>query len=299
MPSRAFIRGLIHLSRYKDYLFTVITITLFSLHFSETLLNRSVLYTLIILVLANLLSTCFTFMINDIEDAPDDALNPDKANRNPVSAGRITRRKASLATAVVGITGSLLYLYLGILPFLFGSLIVILGVFYSWRRIRLKNIVFIDIVSHSLMLGGFLYLASYTAFNPMLSFSLQLVVPFLLITAISAHGELYNELRDLRYDKLAGLKHTAVYIGEKRATLMRYMFLLLAAVNLLILLSHGLFPVPFIISFFVLLGIFTLPVYLSASTLYSMLEGDKFQEAIVSSGMLSMLFLLIYQLIPA
>jgi 4-hydroxybenzoate polyprenyltransferase len=299
MPSKSSIHALIHLSRYKDYLFFVITLTLFALFFSRAPLTRATFYTVVLVLLANLLATCFTFMINDIEDAPDDALNPEKAQRNPVSAGRISRTKASIATAIVGIISAVLYLQIGLLPFLFGSCIVILGVFYSWRRVRLKNIFLVDIISHCLMLGGLIYLSAFTAFKPDTTLSLELIVPFLVFTSISAHGELYNELRDYTYDKLAGLKHTAVIFGKQRTTVLMYLFLVIALVNLGIMLISGLFPLVFLISFFTFLAIFSLPLILSTDTVIQMLSGTKFQDAVVTSALLSVTFWLIFQLLPA
>ncbi len=42
-------------------------------------------------------------MINDVEDAPDDALNPEKVHRNPVSAGLLTPRTARLISFIVAL----------------------------------------------------------------------------------------------------------------------------------------------------------------------------------------------------
>src|SRR3989344_3650588 len=49
---------------------------------------------LIYVVLANVATVSYAFMINDIEDAEDDALDTKKAKRNPISAGRVGRDDA-------------------------------------------------------------------------------------------------------------------------------------------------------------------------------------------------------------
>ena len=62
---------------------------------------------LLVVLLGNLLAVAFAFMFNDVEDAPDDALTPAKAARNPISAGRLSPRTgygASLAIAIGGLS---------------------------------------------------------------------------------------------------------------------------------------------------------------------------------------------------
>jgi 4-hydroxybenzoate polyprenyltransferase len=43
-------------------------------------------------LLANWTAVGFAFMINDVEDADDDAMNPAKINRNPISCRMISPR---------------------------------------------------------------------------------------------------------------------------------------------------------------------------------------------------------------
>src|SRR5690606_41448835 len=44
---------------------------------------------LVAVTAANILAVAYAFMINDIEDAPDDALDPARAAKNPITSGRL------------------------------------------------------------------------------------------------------------------------------------------------------------------------------------------------------------------
>ena len=59
-------------------------------------------------------------MINDVEDAPDDALDPAKVKRNPVSAADLAARTGLLASVGVAIAAGLVCAALGIWPWLWG-----------------------------------------------------------------------------------------------------------------------------------------------------------------------------------
>ncbi len=71
----------------------------------------------LLVVSANVLAVAFAFMINDIEDAPDDARDPARGARNAVASGPIgprtawalTLATATLALALFALTGSRLF----------------------------------------------------------------------------------------------------------------------------------------------------------------------------------------------
>ena len=86
--------GLVRLTRIKEYLFFVTVTTLLGV----TAGNGSWGMRLVAVLLANILAVGFSFMINDVEDADDDALNPQKVMRNPVSAQHITPRAGWIAS---------------------------------------------------------------------------------------------------------------------------------------------------------------------------------------------------------
>jgi 4-hydroxybenzoate polyprenyltransferase len=81
----------------------------------------------------------FAFIINDVEDAPDDALNTAKVKRNPVSAADLLARTGRLASFCVAITAGLVFAILGIWPFIYGLSCLVVAYLYSWRLVRLKS----------------------------------------------------------------------------------------------------------------------------------------------------------------
>jgi 4-hydroxybenzoate polyprenyltransferase len=200
-------KGIIRLSRYNEFTSFVIVTTLLGALSG----NGAISWKLAIVMVANWLVVAFAFMINDIEDAADDAMNPSKVERNPISAGMISIRVAWLVTVAVGIASMVFYAGLGFYPFVAGSASLAISFLYSWRQIRLKTVPFLDMLSHGLMLAGLQFLAAYLCFEP--SQLSHWLYPFLLIVAISMYGVLFNQLRDLEWDRRAGLKHTAATLG--------------------------------------------------------------------------------------
>jgi 4-hydroxybenzoate polyprenyltransferase len=108
--------ALIRLTRYKEYTFFVTITSLLGAATAEGFFG----WKLVGVLAANFLAVAFAFMINDIEDAPEDALDPAKAKRNPVSAAELSYTSARLATFSVAGAAGLLYLFLGIWPFVTG-----------------------------------------------------------------------------------------------------------------------------------------------------------------------------------
>jgi 4-hydroxybenzoate polyprenyltransferase len=76
-------------------------------------------------------------MINDVEDAPDDALNSAKVKQNPVSAADLSARTGRLASFCVAITAGLVFAILGIWPFIYSLSCLVVAYLYSWRLVRL------------------------------------------------------------------------------------------------------------------------------------------------------------------
>lgn len=199
--------GIIRLSRYREFTSFVIVTTLLGALSGNGIFG----WRLVIVIIANWLVVAFAFMINDIEDSADDALNPSKVKRNPVSAGLISKRVAWFVTVGVGLASVVLYAELGFYPFVTGLASLAISFLYSWRQIRLKTVPVLDMVSHGLMLAGLQFLAAYFCFEP--SELSRWLYPFLLIVAISMYGVLFNQLRDLEWDRKAGLTHTVAMLG--------------------------------------------------------------------------------------
>lgn len=203
--------GLVRLARYKEFVSFVVVTTLLGAAVGSGTFG----WRLIVVLLANWMAVGFAFMINDVEDAPDDALNPAKVKRNPVSAGDLSPRVGQAASFGVAVLAAALYALLGAWPFVIGATCLIIGYVYSWRRIRLKSIPIADLISHGLMLAGLQFLAAYFTFGPGPAW--RWVFPLVFLVAISLYGQLFNQLRDFEGDVQAGVTHTARLVGQRAA----------------------------------------------------------------------------------
>ena len=199
-------KGLLQLTRYQEYVIFVAITTLMGAKFGGGTLDLR----LLIVLAANILVVGFAFMFNDVEDAPDDALDAKKAVRNPISAGMISPRIGRAACVVVSLLVLGLYALLGGMTLLLGALCLILAFLYSWRVARLKAVPVADLISHSLSLAGLQFLCAYFAFDQGKPYSWLF---FMFVALVSVYGELNNELRDLSVDQKAGIRHTADLIG--------------------------------------------------------------------------------------
>ncbi|MBX7214111.1 MAG: prenyltransferase [Thermoflexales bacterium] len=198
--------GLIQLTRFKEYVVFVTVITLVG----AKLGGGDIDLRLLIVLIANLLVVGFAFMYNDVEDAPDDAMDAKKALRNPISAGMISPRVGKLACLGVALAVVAAYATLGLMPFLLGAFSLALAFLYSWRFARLKAMPIADLISHSLSLAGLQFLCAYFVYDQGKPYAWLF---FLSTVALSVYGELNNELRDAEVDKKAGIRHTADLIG--------------------------------------------------------------------------------------
>ena len=209
------VRGVITLTRWKEHVLFVTVTTLLGVQFAGEALDAR----LFLVLTANWLAVAFAFMINDVEDAPDDALNPAKQARNPIAARTLSPLQGYAASTLAALAAASVYAFLNPTAFRLGIACLVLGVLYSWRPVRLKRIPLIDIVSHSLLLAGLQLLCAYFAFAPQGDVR-RWLPPFVFVTAISAYGQLFNEVRDLDFDRKACLTHTAAVFGPRIAQLL-------------------------------------------------------------------------------
>src|SRR5260221_301100 len=206
-------RGVIRLTRWREYVPWVIPLTVFGAILSAQAQSVSLDWRLALVLVANTLAVGYAFMINDIEDAPDDAREAARAARNPVASGELTPRQGWAASLTVAIITLILYGLAGVWPFIVGSLTLALSHFYSWKPIRLKAWPVTDIVSHSLMLSGLLFLAGYFTYgsNPGLVWLVAAAA-----TLLSVYGQLYNQLRDYDMDVAACAYKTTHFVGKSQ-----------------------------------------------------------------------------------
>jgi len=248
------LKGLLKLTRFDEYVYFVVITTLLGVAAAEGAFD----WRLFALLPANWLAVGFAFMINDIEDAPDDALSSNKINRNPVSAGLITPKTARNWTFIIGIIAAALFALLGTWPFIFGLLSLILGYLYSYRGVRLKTIAFLDIFSHCLMLAGLQFLCGYFTFET--SLTQHWFWPFTFVMSISIYGELYNEIRDIEGDRVAQLRHTAIILGDRVSQIFMLIMLVIGVFSGIVsFIMIDLIPLWVLVVMAILAGLFIIP----------------------------------------
>ena len=256
------------LTRFQEYVSFVVITTLLGAAAGRGSLG----WPLMVVLVANWLAVGFAFMVNDIEDAPDDAMTPAKARRNPVSSGDISPRFARVLSFTVAVVASMLYAALGVGPFLTGVACLALAYLYSSRRVRLKATPVADLVSHALILAGLQFLAAYLTFGG--GTLARGASAFALVVAISLYGQLFNELRDFDGDLKAGVTHTASLLGRRTAyaLMMAWLSIGVAAAAFSILVAR-LIPVWVILVTALLAGLFSwrrLPGLLHAQSTFEL-----------------------------
>lgn len=236
---QAQLRGLVRLTRWKEYVPFVVPLTILGALLAARPHDTPLDWRLVAVTVANILAVAYAFMINDIEDAPDDARDPARAARNPITSGEIGVRMGYAACRVVAAITLILYAVGGIWVLGIGIATLLLSHLYSWRPIRLKAWPVTDVVSHSLMLSGLLLLAGYFAYDTRPG-----IVWFVAasVTLISVYGQLYNQLRDYEMDKAAGLRNTAIMLGENNTKRLMYLSIAMAGLCLLAAIVQGAFP---------------------------------------------------------
>lgn len=233
------LRGLVRLTRWREFVTFVVPLTVLGALLA-TRANAILLdWRLPAIIIANVMAVGYAFMINDIEDAPDDARDQARAARNPVACGEISVAFGHAACRVLALATLLLYASGGPAVFLIGLLTLLLAHLYSWRPVRLKAWPVTDVVSHSLMLSGLLLLAGYFLYDTQPG-AVWLVAA--AVTLFSVYGQLYNQLRDLEMDRAAGLQNTAILLGTVNARRAMYLAIGLAALCLLAAAARQVFP---------------------------------------------------------
>jgi len=220
----------IRLLRIRDWLAYFLIVTfgfLVSKGYAYSLISISAFYLLVFLMLG------FGFSINDCFDVESDRLN--KLKQNPVAKKEIEFKRAFLFSIFLALSAIALSAFFGLKVFLFCLVLSFLAFSYSSPPLRLKSRPFLDVLSHGLFFGAFLFLLPFLVFSTALKLSHYLLAfSFFYLSAIL---ELRNHLRDYRSDKKAGLKTTVCVLGQKTSE------------KLTMLLSLS-FPIVFFLSFY-------------------------------------------------
>lgn len=176
--------------------------------------NKVALPYLIIATLISLSIHCYSFIVNDLEDAEDDALDDKKKLRNPISSGYITYNQGFIILQLTSIPALIAsFAFGGINAFMVAFAAILTGHLYSWKVVRFKAYPILDIVSHSFALAGFqpILFNSFTGGT----FSSSFWLVYIGVTLISVGGALYNQLRDYDVDVQSNLNNTTIFFGKR------------------------------------------------------------------------------------
>jgi 4-hydroxybenzoate polyprenyltransferase len=194
---------------------------------------------LVAVVLANILAQSFAFMINDVADAPDDALDPKKSARNMISNGTLSFAEGIGWSWVVFIASLALFALAGPWAFVLGAIQLILSYLYSAHPFRWKARVGTDVISHALMLAALLVMTGFFTYSATPGLAWWM---FACAFFFSAYGQFFNQIDDYEVDKAAGLRNTVVLLGRRGTRVLMYVCAFLAVGSASVGILSGVFP---------------------------------------------------------
>lgn len=233
------LKALMRLTRWREHVPYTLPLVLGGAMLAVHLNQAQLDWRVIAVVIANILAMSFAFMINDVADAPDDALNPRKKAHNVISSGILTPFEGNLASGVTFILSAVLFALGGFWPLIWGGSTLILCFLYSAHPFRLKARPVTDVVSHVLMLSGLLAMSGYFIYDTTPGWAWFFVIG---ATLFSGYGQFYNQVDDYEVDKAAGLKNTVVLLGKTPTTILMYACAIGAGLSLGVTIVAGIWP---------------------------------------------------------
>lgn len=252
IPEPGKLAALLRLTRWREHLPFTIPLTIVGSLLAAEPAATTVDWRLLAVLAGNVLAMSFAFMLNDIEDAPDDALEPAKKAHNVISSGLLSRREGQVGSASACILAFLLFASAGAFTLMLGAIMLVLCYLYSAHPFRFKARPLTDVVSHALMLSGLIVATGYFAYGR------EPGAVWLVIAAaslFSAYGQFYNQVADFEVDQKAGLNNTAGSLGKGLTSILGHASIVLALICMVAAILQGLFPVW--LGTIVLLGAFT------------------------------------------
>lgn len=219
--------GLTKLTRFDEFGYFVIITTLLGIASAKGAFSAR----LAAILLANWLAVSFAFMVNDIEDAPEDAFSTKNRKRNPISQGMLSLKTARAAAMTVGLMALVLYALMGWWTFVCGLICLVLGTLYSIKTIRLKSIAVLDLISRGLILAGLPFFCSYFAFTNTLNHTW--IWPFLFVMSVSVFYDHYDSNKG-NFEHLSRLRQTGVLYGERTANMLKTVILIMVVSSAII-----------------------------------------------------------------
>ncbi len=231
--------AIIRLSRWREHVPFTIPLTIIGGLLAVEPEATRVDWRLFAVLAANVLAMSFAFMVNNIEDAPDDELDQRKRRHNVISSGLLSRREGMILSALTFFSALALYGASGAPALVTGAAILALCYLYSAHPFRLKARPISDVVSHALMLSGLLIAAGFFTYG---SEPRDVWLVIAAASLFSAYGQFYNQVVDYEVDKAAGLKNTAVLLGKGPTSVLGHLSIIIALICILAAILQGLFP---------------------------------------------------------
>jgi decaprenyl-phosphate phosphoribosyltransferase len=173
----------------------------FAIYDSPQLLSWSIIPSILLGILATCLIASSNYTINEVLDAPMDALHPIKKLR-PVPLGKINVKFAYLQWFFLAATGLTIGIFIN--KWFFFSLLTlwIMGIFYNVPPLRTKDRPYLDVLSESVNNPLRLFLGWY-AVNALYPPTLSLIIAYWMIGAFFMTVKRYAEYRRINNKGIA------------------------------------------------------------------------------------------------
>lgn len=237
--ANAKILGVVRLSRWREHVPYTIPAVVGGAMIAVYQTGGALDFRLLAVAIASILAMSFAFIINDVEDAPDDALDPQKKLHNVISSGILSPREGALLAWLTFVASLLFYGLAGGWPLFWGGMILALSYLYSAHPFRFKARPVTDVVSHALMLSGLLVMVGYFTYSDAFGVGWYMIAA---ATLFSAYGQFYNQVDDYDVDKAAGLKNTVVLLGKRGTMTLMYLCAIGAVIFMCMAILGGAFP---------------------------------------------------------
>lgn len=203
------LQAFLQLIRPKDYFFFVLAYSLLGIAAAQG--EFAVRFVLV--CAANFSAVAFTFIFNQVADAPADTFSETKSPPNPIAQGKISSAEARLAACAAAVISLLLFWLLDWRLVLVGLVLLSFGFLYSSRGTRMHGISMLDLAGHSWLLAPALSLSGFLAFQPHLNS--ELLFLFLTVVFLSLIGEITHEQAALRALKEVPARQTVLNISAR------------------------------------------------------------------------------------
>lgn len=213
MTETSFLRYILKLSRFRFWIYTggpfVVGYALGAPELEAFFALDYYVYLLYFFLPANI----FIYGVNDYWDEDTDKLNKKKDERELRVTDRDKRRLIWILWATVGVSAVLMVFQDNVERILF-LMFLSLSYFYSARPLRFKSIPILDFSSNMLyiMPGIFAYYLAGGQLPPLL----LVLAGYFHIAAM----HLFSAVPDIECDRRAGIRTTAVVLGERRSLML-------------------------------------------------------------------------------